>query len=405
MATFTYTAKREKGNPFTGELVADDKAAVVADLRRKGFTILKVEEKRGGMPDISAMLENSQRIKTRDKAVFARQFATMINSGLAVLRALYILEEQTENKRFKKIIGSVREDVEAGMPLSDAMERYPVAFDRLYVSMVRAGEAGGALDQTLIRLATQLEKDDNLKRTIKSAMMYPVLLLVFAVCVALGMLMFIIPIFAGMYDDLGGDLPSLTKLMMNLSNLLKGYWFIIFPVVILLVWGIKRLKNTEEGRKIWDRTKLKLPMKVGPVVQKLAVARFTRTMATLVSAGVPILQSIEITGKVSGNWVIEEAMVDVKESVRSGESISKPLSRVSVFPAMVTHMISIGEETGALDTMLHKVADFYEDECETTVKSLTTIIEPIMMLFIGGIVGVIVISMYLPMFNMMNLVN
>ena len=405
MATFTYTAKREKGNPFTGELVADDKAAVVADLRRKGFTILKVEEKRSGMPDIQAMLENSQRIKTRDKAVFARQFATMINSGLAVLRALYILEEQTENKRFKKIIASVREDVEAGMPLSDAMERYPVAFDRLYVSMVRAGEAGGALDQTLLRLATQLEKDDNLKRTIKSAMMYPVLLLVFAICVAMGMLLFIIPIFASMYDDLGGELPMLTQLMMDLSNLLKGYWFIIFPAVGLLIWGIKRLKNTEEGTKVWDRTKLKLPMKVGPVVQKLAVARFTRTMATLVGAGVPILQSIEITGKVSNNWVIEDAMIDVKESVRSGESISKPLSRVPVFPAMVTHMISIGEETGSLDTMLNKVADFYEDECETTVKSLTTIIEPIMMLFIGGVVGVIVISMYLPMFNMMNLVQ
>ena len=404
MATYTYTAKRERGTPFTGEVIGDNKAAAVAELRRKGLTVLKLEQKRS-LPDLNTLLESSKKIKARDKAVFARQFSTMINSGLAVLRALYVLEEQTENTRFKKIIASVREDVEAGMALSDAMERYPVAFDRLYVSMVRAGEAGGALDQTLDRLAIQLEKDDALKRTIKSAMMYPVMLLIFAVCVAMGMLMFIIPIFAGMYDDLGGQLPTLTRVMMTLSNVLKGYWFIVFPAIFLAIWGIRRLKRTPQGRATWDRIKLKLPMKLGPVIQKLAVARFTRTMATLVGAGVPILQSIEITGKVSNNTVIEEAMVDVKESVRSGETIAKPLSRVPVFPSMVTHMISIGEETGALDTMLNKVADFYETECDATVKSLTSIIEPIMMLFIGGIVGVIVISMYLPMFNMMNLVK
>lgn len=404
MATYVYTAKRDRGTPFTGEVSGDNKAAIVAELRRKGLTVLKLEQKRG-LPDINAMLESSKRIKIRDKAVFARQFATMINSGLAVLRALYVLEEQTENTRFKKIIASVREDVEAGMALSDAMERYPVAFDRLYVAMVRAGEAGGALDQTLDRLATQLEKDDAIRRTIKSAMMYPLLLLAFAICVAMGMLLFIIPIFAGMYDDLGGELPMLTQVMLGLSNMLKGYWFIIFPAVGLAIWGLKRVKNTDQGRATWDRLKLKLPMKVGPVVQKLAVARFTRTLATLVSSGVPILQSIEITGKVSNNTVIEESMLDVKESVRSGETIAKPLSRVPVFPAMVTHMISIGEETGALDTMLNKVADFYETEVDAAIKSLTSIIEPIMMIFIGGIVGVIVISMYLPMFNMMNLVQ
>lgn len=404
MATFTYTAKRDRGNPFSGELVADNKAAVVAQLRRKGLTVLKLEEKRG-LPSLSEMLENSKRIKVRDKAVFARQFSTMINSGLAVLRALYVLEEQTENTRFKKIIASVREDVEAGMPLSDAMERYPVAFDRLYVAMVRAGEAGGVLDQTLNRLATQLEKDDSLRRTIKAAMAYPILIAAFAMLVMMGMLMFIIPIFADMYADLGGELPSLTRVMMGISNLLKGYWFIVFPVIGLAIWGLIRLKNTEQGRRNWDRIKLKLPMKLGPVIQKIALARFSRTLATLVSSGVPILQSIEITGKTSGNYVIEASMLDVKESVRAGESIAKPLARVPVFPAMVTHMISIGEETGALDSMLNKIADFYEDEVEAAVKSLTSIIEPIMMIFVGGLVGLIVISMYLPMFNMMNLVK
>ena len=291
------------------------------------------------------------------------------------------------------------------MTLSDAMAKHPVAFDRLYVSMVKAGEAGGALDKTLIRLAIQLEKDDSLRRSIKSAMAYPVLIAVFAIMVMFGMILFIIPIFAGMYKDLGGQLPIIDRLMMGISGMLMSYWFIFFPAVFLVIWGLLRLKKTEKGQHTWDRMKLKMPMKVGAVIQKIALARFSRTLATLVSSGVPILQAIEITGSTSGNMVIEEAMVDVKESVRNGETIARPLSRVPVFPPMVTNMISIGEETGALDSMLHKVADFYEDEVEAAIKSLTSIIEPIMMVFVGGMVGVIVISMYLPMFNMMNLVK
>ena len=404
MGNYTYTARRERGGQFTGQLVGDNKAAVVSELRRKGFTVLSLEEKRG-LPDINQMLESMKRVKPRDKAVFARQFATMISSGLAVLRALYVLEEQTENPRLCKIIKAVREDVEAGMPLSDAMQKHPAAFDRLYIAMVRAGEAGGALDQTLNRLATQLEKDDSLRRSIKAAMAYPILIAAFAILVMIGMLLFIIPIFSSMYDQLGGQLPTLTRMMMGMSNMLKHFWFIVFPVLFLLIWLIVKLKNTDQGRRGWDRLKLKLPMKIGPVIQKIAVARFSRTLATLVGSGVPILQAIEITGKTAGNSVIEESMVDVKESVRGGESIAKPLGRVAVFPPMVTHMISIGEETGALDSMLNKIADFYEDEVDAAVKSLTSIIEPVIMMFVGGLVGVIVISMYLPMFNMMNLVK
>jgi type IV pilus assembly protein PilC len=404
VATFTYTAKKDRGVVFAGEAVGDSKAAVVSELRRKGLTVVSLEEKKGAL-DIKQLLENTKRISVRDKAVFARQFATMISSGLAVLRALYVLEDQTENPRLKKLIRLVRDDVEAGGTLSDSMAKHPAAFDRLYVAMVRAGETSGALDQTLMRLATQLEKQDSLRRSIKSAMTYPVLIGVFAIMVMIGMLLFIIPIFANMYNDLGGQLPSLTRLMMSLSNALKGYWFIIFPVAALLIWSLVRLKNTEQGRRAWDRTKLKLPMKIGPIIQKIAVARFSRTFATLVGAGVPILHAIDITGKTSGNTVMEEAMVDVKESVRAGEPIARPLMRAAVFPPMVTHMISIGEETGALDAMLNKIADFYEDEVDAAVKSLTSIIEPIMMLFVGGLVGVIVISMYLPMFNMMNLVK
>jgi type IV pilus assembly protein PilC len=404
VATYTYTAKKDRGALFAGEAVGDSKAAVVSELRRKGLTVVALEEKKGAL-DLKQLLENSKRISVRDKAVFARQFATMISSGLAVLRALYVLEDQTENPRLKKIIKLVRDDVEAGGTLSDSMAKHSGAFDRLYVAMVRAGETSGALDQTLMRLATQLEKQDSLKRAIKSAMTYPVLIAVFAIMVMIGMLLFIIPIFANMYNDLGGQLPSLTRLMMNLSNALKGYWFIIFPVAALLIWSLVRLKRTEQGRRWWDRVKLKLPMKIGPIIQKIAVARFSRTFATLVSAGVPILHAIDITGKTSGNSVMEEAMVDVKESVRTGEPIARPLMRVAVFPPMVTHMISIGEETGALDAMLNKIADFYEDEVDAAVKSLTSIIEPIMMMFVGGLVGLIVISMYLPMFNMMNLVK
>jgi type IV pilus assembly protein PilC len=402
--TFTYTARRDQGGLLTGELAGDSRSAVVADLRRKGLTVVELKEKRG-LPNLSELFESSQRIKARDKAVFARQFSTMINAGLAVLRALSILEEQTENPRFRKIITAVRGDVEAGMPLSDAMAKYPVAFDRLYVAMVRAGEAGGALDKSLIRLAVQLEKDDSLRRAIKAAMAYPVLIAVFALMVMFGMIIFIIPIFAGMYNELGGELPALTQVTIGISDMIKGYWFIVFPALILLIWGFLRLKRTEQGRRAWDRFKLKLPMKLGPVIQKIAVARFSRTLATLVSSGVPILQAIDITGKTSGNSVIEESMIDVKESVRGGETIARPLSRVAVFPPMVTNMISIGEETGALDSMLNKVADFYEDEVDAAIKSLTSIIEPIMMIFIGGLVGLIVVSMYLPIFNMMNLVK
>lgn len=404
MATYVFTARKDRGAPFTGEVIGESKAAVVAELRRKGLTVVRLEEKKG-LPDLKTLLENSRRIKIRDKAVFARQFATMIGSGLAVLRALYVLEEQTQNTRFKKIIRAVRDDVEAGSPLSDAMAKHPAAFDRLYVAMVRAGETGGALDKTLNRLAVQLEKQDSLRRTVKSAMTYPVLIGVFAVLVMIGMLIFIIPIFAAMYKDLGGELPTLTKAMMGVSSALKGYWFIIFPVMGLLGWGAARLKNTDEGRKAWDKTKLKLPMKLGPIIQKIALARFSRTLATLVSSGVPILQAIDITGKTSGNTVIEEAMVEVKEAVRSGEPIARPMARAGAFPPMVTHMVSIGEETGALDSMLNKIADFYEDEVDSSIKSLTSIIEPIMMMFVGGLVGLIVISMYLPMFNMMNLVK
>ncbi len=404
MSTYTYTARPERGTPVTGQVIGDTKAAAASELRRKGLTVLSMDEKRG-RPNINAILQSTQRIKLRDKVIFSRQFATMINAGLPLLRGLFILEEQTSSPRFRRVITAVRQDVEAGMPLSDAMEKQPVAFDRLYISMVRAGEIGGVLDLTLDRVATQLEKDDSLRRSIKSAMTYPILIGVFALLVMFGMILFIIPIFARMYNDLGGQLPLLTRIMVGLSGLFRGFWFIIFPAMFLTIYGLRKLKNSPKGTDAWDRMKLHLPMKVGNIIQKIAVARFSRTLATLVSSGVPILQAIEITGKTSGNTVIEHAMENVQECIKNGDSIARPLEKVSVFPPMVTQMISIGEETGALDTMLHKIADFYEDEVESAVKSLTSIIEPIMMILIGGMVGVIVVAMYLPIFSMFNLVK
>ncbi len=404
MATYTYTARLERGAPVTGTVAGDSKAAAAAELRRKGLTVLALDEKKG-LGDLNELLEGLTKVKLHDKVVFSRQFATMINAGLALLRALFILEEQTQNPRFRKIITAVRQDVEAGMPLSDAIEKHPAAFDRLYVSMVRAGEIGGVLDQTLERLATQLEKDDSLRRSVKSAMTYPILIGVFALLVLFGLIVFVIPIFAGMYNDLGGQLPLLTRIMVGASDFMRSFWFIVVPAFFLFIYGLRRLRRTPQGTAAWDRAKLRLPMKLGPIIQKIAVARFSRTLATLVSSGVPILQAIEITGKTSGNTVIESAMNEVREQIKGGESIARPLEKVPVFPPMVTQMIAIGEETGALDTMLHKVADFYEDEVDAAIKSLTSILEPIMMIFIGGIVGLVVVSMYLPIFNLFQLVQ
>ncbi len=403
MASYTYKALDQRGISATGEIEGESKAAAAAALRSRGLTVLDLNEAKRGLHMEFTFL---QRIKPKDLTVFSRQFATMVSSGLSMLRCLYVLEEQTENKKLAAVIGQLKNDVEAGLSLSDSLEKHPNVFNKLYVSMVRAGEIGGILDEVLNRLATQLEKEDSIRRAVKSAMVYPIMIGTFAILVLIGMVMFLIPIFAEMYKELGdAKLPTLTRIMMWFSELLTGYWYIIFPIIILIVWLLRRFKRSERGRKLWDRTKLHIPMGIGEIVRKLAVARFSRTMGTLVTSGVPILQAIEITGQAAGNVVIEEAMKDVQQSVKEGQSITGPLEKIAVFPAMVTQMISVGEETGSLDAMLAKIADFYEDEVNASVKSLTSILEPIMMLGVGGIVGVVVISMYLPMFNMMNIVS
>jgi len=405
MSTFVYKVRDVRGIPTKGELEADSRAAVVADLRNKGYTVVDINEKSGGK-SFSSMLADGKRIKSKDITVFSRQFATMINSGLAMLRALYILENQTQNAKLKKIIGAVRSDVEGGSALSDALEKHPKVFNRLYVSMVRAGEVGGILDETLQRVATQLEAEDSLKRMVRSAMVYPLLIAVFALLVLTAMMMFIIPIFSKMYADLGSKLPLLTRIMVNISDTMRSVWGIfIFAAIFGVIYGIVRLKRTPRGTAVWDRAKLHIPMGIGDIIRKLAMARFSRTLSTLVSSGVPILQAIEITGDTAGNTVISEVMANVKREVKEGHPMSEPLTRSAVFPPMVTQMIAVGEETGAVDTMLNKIADFYEDEVNASVKSLTSILEPIMMMGVGALVGVIVISLYLPIFNLMNVVK
>jgi type IV pilus assembly protein PilC len=406
MGTFTYKVLDAKGAQAAGEVEGDNKAAVAAALRTKGFTVLDINEIKVGFAkkDIFAGL---QTIKSKDLTVFSRQFATMVNSGLSMLRCLYVLEQQTPNKKLATVIGQIRDDVEAGISLSDALEKHPRVFSRLYVSMVRAGELGGILDEVLNRLATQLEKDDSIKRAVKSAMVYPILIASIAIIVLIGMVMFLIPIFSNMYKSLANaKLPMLTRIMVRVSAEMRSLWgLVILAAVIGLIVLLRRLKRTDRGRAAWDNFKLHLPMGIGEIIRKLAVARFSRTLGTLIASGVPILQAIEITGRAAGNSVVEQAMADVQTSVKEGQSITQPLEKVSVFPAMVTQMISVGEETGSLDAMLSKIADFYEDEVNASVKALTSILEPIMMLGVGGIVGVVVISMYLPIFNMMNIVK
>jgi type IV pilus assembly protein PilC len=403
MANFVYKALDQRGASASGEIEGDSKAAAAAALRNRGLTVLDLNEAKKGL---NMELGFLTRIKPKDLTVFSRQFATMVNSGLSMLRCLYVLEEQTENKKLAGVIGMVKNDVEAGISLSDALEKHPKVFSKLYVSMVRAGEIGGILDEVLNRLATQLEKEDSIRRAVKSAMVYPIMIGTFAILVLIGMVMFLIPIFAQMYKDIGNaKLPALTQIMVSISGFMTSYWYVVFPAIILVIWVLRRFKRSDRGRALWDRMKLRIPMGIGDIVRKLAVARFSRTLGTLVTSGVPILQAIEITGQAAGNVVIENAMKDVQQSVKEGQSITGPLEQIKVFPAMVTQMISVGEETGSLDAMLGKIADFYEDEVNASVKSLTSILEPILMLGVGAIVGTVVISMYLPIFNMMNIVK
>jgi type IV pilus assembly protein PilC len=399
MSTYVFKAIDLAGVKAKGEVEADSKQAVSDQLKSRGLVVLDIADKHSSREINLTFFES---VNATELAVFARQLATMISSGMSILRALYVLEEQTESKMLKETIVAVRKDVEAGLSLSDAMARHPKVFSTLFVAMTQAGEAGGVLEGALLRVADQLEKDASLKRQIKSAMVYPVLVVVVAVGIMLALCAFLIPVFINVFKEFGGELPAITKVSVFASEVVTGYFWAMFLVTGAVVFTFIKWKKTTWGRKQWDHFRLHIPMKIGTIVQEVAVARWSRTLASLTSAGVPLLLALDITGRTGGNVAIEEAMAGVIDSVKRGGTIAAPLAQAPIFPTMVTHMVGVGEETGALDAMLDKVAEFYEDRVDASVKALTSIMEPIMIIVIGSLVGFIVISMYLPLFEVYN---
>jgi type IV pilus assembly protein PilC len=396
MATYVFKAMDITGAKATGEVDAESKQVVSDQLKSRGLIALDIADKHASKEIKLSFLE---KIKAGDLTIMTRQLATMVSSGMTILRALYVLEAQTDSKPLAGVIVKVRKDVEAGLPLSDALERHPKVFSPLFVAMTRAGETGGLLEDSLMRIADQLEKEESLRRQIKSAMVYPCVVLTFALTVLIGLVTFLVPVFVGVFEQFDGDLPTITKITVAMSNSIKGFWWAWIAGSIGAVWAFRKWKSTHRGRGQWDAFRLRIPMKIGDIVQKVALARWSRTLSALVSAGVPLLAALDITAKTAGNRVIENAMAEVIESVKRGGTIAEPLKKSDVFPGMVSHMVGVGEETGAMDAMLSKIADFYEDQVAAAVKSLTSILEPVMLVVVGGIVGFIVISMYMPLFK------
>jgi type IV pilus assembly protein PilC len=403
MAEFAYDAINAQGMLTSGVISASDVSNPREQLQARGLLPSSLAEKAAaGEESFGSMFK---KVKPKSLQIFARQLATMIEAGVSVVAALVTLEEQTDDKYLKEVVAEVRADVESGMIFSRALGRHPKVFDRLFVAMVAAGESSGTLDIVLDRVATQIEKATKLKRRVKGAMVYPAVVISFASLVLTFMLMFIVPVFQKVFDELNGQLPTPTKIVIGMSNALRGYWFIIFPTIGLIIYLIRRFKRTPEGTQMWDRFKLRVPMKIGDVVQKIALARISRTLATLVAAGVDIITALDIAAGTAGNWVLETALQRTSQRVHEGVPISIPLAEDDIFPPMVGQMVKIGEETGELDKMLSKIADFYEDEVDASIESLTSIIEPLLMICVGAMVGAIVIAMYLPMFKLLTLIK
>ncbi len=403
--TFQYSVRDRRGKIVSGQLEADSQAAVVQRLKSMGYAPLQISEKKNaGMKTEIKIPGLSGRIKLKDLAVMSRQFAVMINSSLSLLRALTILSEQSENKELGRVVGEVRNDVETGQALSSAMAKHPKAFPPLMVNMIRAGEVGGFLDAVLLQLAENYEAEVKLRGKVKAAMTYPVVVFVIAILAVVGMLLFIVPIFAKMFADLGGELPAPTRILVFLSDAMKYMAPIgaVGLVVFVITWP--KVKNKMVVRNALDPLKLKAPV-FGTLVQKIALSRFSRNLGTMMRSGVPILQALEIVSSTTGNVVLERAIQDVEESVRSGETLSRPLEAHAVFPPMVVQMMSVGEDTGALDEMLHKISDFYDQEVEATTEALTSLIEPLMIAVLGGIIGSMIIALYMPIFSVFNMIK
>ncbi|MBI5709236.1 MAG: type II secretion system F family protein [Candidatus Eisenbacteria bacterium] len=400
MPVFTWKGRTLAGESQTGEIEVGRQEEAVEVLRKRKILVTSLSPKGGGfrMPKLGG-----SGVSTKDLAIFTRQFATMISAGLPLVQCLDILAKQSSKPSFGRVIGEVTREVESGSTLADALGKHRKVFDDLFRNMVAAGEAGGVLDEILMRLATYIEKADALKRKIQGAMIYPAVVLSVALGATAFMLIFIIPTFAKMFTDFGGELPLPTKIVLGLSGLLKAFWWVIALLIAALVVGFQRLYATENGRRQVDGMMLKIPV-LGDVLLKGSVARFTRTLGTLIASGVPILSGLEITARTAGNKVIAEAIMTARASIREGETVSAPLKTSGVFPPMVVQMISVGEQTGALDEMLQKIAVFYEAEVDSAVDALTSIIEPVMIVVMGGIVGGMVIAMYLPMFKLISVV-
>ena len=379
-------------------------AQVTEQLRQRGLIVLEVSEKASPF-NLEDVFKRFKKADMRELAVFSRQFATLVSSGMPMLRALHTLEEQTQDELIKEAAAGLRADIEAGSTLEQAMSRHPQVFDRLYRAMIRSGEESGRLDEALDRIAYQVEKTDALRRQVKSALMYPALIFGFAVVVLTAIVAFVIPVFAGIFKELGEEngesaaLPLPTQICVSASEAITGYWFVILPLMVISAFAFVQWKRTERGREAWTRLTLRIPFKIGDVIQKVALARWSRTFSGAVSAGVPMLQAIKLTGETAGNVVIEQAMEDVYASAKRGGSLAAPIEANAIFPPMVGHMVAVGEETGQLEHMMSKVADFYEAEVDAKVKALTALLEPVMIVFVGGIVGFIVIAMYMPMFS------
>jgi type IV pilus assembly protein PilC len=400
--TYEYKVRDRAGNLVSGQLIGDSEGLVMTKLREMGMTPIEVKKANAGLKmEINL---RPGRVKLKDLAVFSRQFATMVNSGLPILRALSILSDQTQNKELQKVLVQVRLDVEQGASLSGAMERHPKAFSDLYVAMVKAGETGGVLDNVLLRLADNIEKEVELRRKVKSAMTYPVVVVLLVMLILSAMLLFVVPQFKSIYAQLGGDLPLPTRILLSVSNAVRTYWYMFALFMFGMIFAFRRYKRTDRGRAQMDAVKLRIPV-FGGLFHKTALSRFSSTLGMLLRSGVPILQALDIVADTVNNRVISRAVGDVQEAVRGGESMAKPLSRHKVFPPMVVQMLAVGEETGGVDTMLDKVAEFYNSEVSASVDALTSLIEPLMIAIIGGAVGAAVIALYMPMFDIIKLIQ
>jgi type IV pilus assembly protein PilC len=402
MPVYKWKGEDRTGATQTGEIEAPHEAAVSAQLRRMQIRPIKVKQKGKDLFENVAFMQ--PKVKGPDVVVFARQFATMINAGLPLIQSLDILQSQQENKTFQKILKEIKENVEEGSTLADAMGKHPKIFDDLFVNMVAAGEVGGILDTILNRLSAYMEKAMKLKRQVKGAMTYPIIVLVIAILVIAVILIFVIPVFEQMFADFGGALPVPTQIVVGMSRFVKGNIIFILIGLGLLTFAFKRFYSTERGRAFVDDTVLKMPV-FGPLLSKVAVARFTRTMGTMISSGVPILEALDIVAKTAGNKTIEKALYNVRSGITQGRTMADPLGESGVFPSMVVQMVAVGEQTGALDAMLGKIADFYDDEVDAAVEGLTSMIEPFMMVFLGTTIGGLVVAMYLPIFKMAGMVG